>query len=79
MSKELINLDTKREQMTNQKKFPEDFEREALKDSVYLLEEQQAIMKNIMEEEARKPAKIYIVNLPETAPKKDDTANVLPF
>lgn len=59
--------------------FSDDFERESLKESVYLLEEQQAIMKDIMEEEARKPAKIYIVNLPETAPKKDDTANVLPF
>lgn len=59
--------------------FSEDFERESLKDSVYLLEEQQAIMKEIMEDEARQPAKIYIVNLPVTAPKEDDKLNVLPF
>lgn len=59
--------------------FPEDFERESLKDSVYLLEEQQAIIEEIMKEEARQPAKIYIVNIPETAPKEDDTANILPF
>lgn len=59
--------------------FPDDFEREFLKDSVYLLEEQQAIMKDIMEDEARKPAKIYIIPTLETAPKEDDTANILPF
>lgn len=59
--------------------FSEDFEREAAKDSVYLLEEQQAIMKEIMEDEARKPAKIYIVQTLETAPKQNDTANILPF
>ena len=59
--------------------FSEDFEREAAKDSVYLLEEQQAIMKEILEDEARKPAKIYIVQTLETAPKQNDTANILPF
>lgn len=65
--------------MTSIKNFPEDFEREAAKDLVYLLEEQQAIMKEIMEDEARKPAKIYIVQTLETAPKQNDTANILPF
>ena len=61
--------------------FPDDFERESLKDSVYLLEEQQAIMKDIMEDEARKPAKIYIVPTTtlETTPKENDTADILPF
>ena len=79
MSKEWINLDTKREQMTNQKKFPEDFEREALKDSVYLLEEQQRIMQEINEEEHRLPAKITLLTpLPE--PKQDELeSNTLPF
>lgn len=65
--------------MISTKNFPEDFERESLKDSVYLLEEQQAIMKEIMEEETRQPAKIYIVNPLVIAPTKDDTANILPF
>lgn len=59
--------------------FSEDFEREAAKDLVYLLEEQQAIMKEIMADEARKPAKIYIVQTLETAPKQDDTIDILPF
>jgi len=62
--------------MASIKNFPDDFERESLKELVYLQEEHQAIMKEIMEEEARKAAKIYIVNLPETAPKEDD---ILPF
>lgn len=66
--------------MMSTKNFPEDFERESLKDLVYLLEEQQAIMKDIMEDEARKPAKIYIIPTTlETAPKENDTANILPF
>lgn len=62
--------------MINPKNFPDDFERECLKESIYLQEEQQAIMKEIMEEEARKPAKIYIVNVPEPSPKEND---ILPF
>jgi hypothetical protein len=65
--------------MIKRNNFSDDFEREAAKDSVYLLEEQQAIMKEIMEDEARKPAKIYIVQTLETAPKQNDTANILPF
>ena len=59
--------------------FSEDFEREALKDSVYLLEEQQRIMQEINEEENRLPAKITILTpLPE--PKQDELeSNTLPF
>lgn len=59
--------------------FSEDFEREALKDSVYLLEEQQRIMQEINEEENRLPAKITLLTpLPE--PKQDESqVNTLPF
>lgn len=59
--------------------FSEDFEREALKDSVYLLEEQQRIMQEINEEEYRLPAKITLLTpLPE--PKQDESqVNTLPF
>ncbi len=59
--------------------FSEDFEREALKDSVYLLEEQQRIMQEINEEEHRLPAKITLLTpLPE--PKQDESqVNTLPF
>ena len=65
--------------MTNQQKFPEDFEREALKDSVYLQEEQERIMQEINEEEHRLPASITLITpLPE--PKQDEhQANTLPF
>lgn len=65
--------------MLNQQKFPEDFEREALKDSVYLREEQERIMQEINEEENRLPAKITVITpLPET--KKDEhQVNPLPF
>ena len=59
--------------------FSEDFEREALKDSVYLLEEQQRILQEIHEEEYRLPAKITLLTpLPE--PKQDESqVNTLPF
>jgi hypothetical protein len=57
--------------------FSEDFERESLKDLIYLQEEQAIIMKEIMEEENRKPAEIYIIKEPK--PKEDDQLNVLPF
>ena len=65
--------------MTNTKNFPEDFEREALKDSVYLREEQERIMQEINEEEYRLPATITLLTpLPE--PKKEESeANALPF
>ena len=61
--------------------FSEDFEREALKDSVYLLEEQQRIMQEINEEEHRLPAKIEIIG--DLPPKKKEEneveRNTLPF
>lgn len=65
--------------MTKHQKFPEDFERDALKDSVYLLEEQERIMQEINEEEHRLPANITLLTpLPET--KKDESqVNPLPF
>ena len=76
MSKELINLDTKREQMTNQQKFPEDFEREALKHSLYLqadqYEKERQIMQEINEEEHRLPARITVIN-PKLDEFKDNT------
>jgi len=63
--------------MTSTNNFHEDYEREHLKDVIYLQEEQQAIMKEIMEDEHRKPAEIYIVKVPK--PKEDEQLNVLPF
>ena len=81
MSKELINLDTKRKQMTNQQKFPEDFEREAFKDAIYLQEEQEMIMREINEEEHRLPATITIIGpLPEKKKEENEVErNTLPF
>ena len=65
--------------MTSTKNFPEDFEREAQKDVVYLLEEQQRIMQEINEEEHRLPATITLLTpLPE--PTQDESeVNRLPF
>ena len=64
----------------NDIKNAEDFEREALKDAVYLQEEQEMIMKEIMEEEHRLPAKVYII---EEQPKSKENESVkrdtLPF
>ena len=57
--------------------FPEDFERESLKDVIYLQEEQAKIMQEIVEDEHRKPAKIYIVKEPKL--QEDDKLNILPF
>lgn len=59
--------------------FSEDFEREALKDSVYLLEEQQRILQEINEEEHRLPAKITLLTpLPESTTNESEV-NTLPF
>jgi transcriptional regulator of heat shock response len=63
--------------MTEPKNFHEDFERESLKDVIYLYEEQQAIMKEIVEDEHRKPAKIYIVKEPKL--QENDQFDILPF
>ena len=60
--------------------FSEDFERESLKDSVYLLEEQALLMKQINEEEHRLPAKISIVGeLPPKLKEDEVEHNTLPF
>ena len=60
----------------NQQKVPEDFERESLKDLIYLQEEQEMIMREINKEEHRLPAKIEIIgNLP---PKKKEENEVAP-
>ena len=63
--------------MTSAKNFPEDFERESLKEIIYLQEEQAKIMQDIMDEEHRMPAKIYIVKEPK--PQENDQLNILPF
>lgn len=61
--------------------FHEDFEREHLKDFVYLQadreEEEQRIMQEIMEEENRLPAKIEVIY--ETKEKDESKTDTLPF
>jgi len=61
--------------------FPDDFEREHLKDSVYLQEEQEMIMKEINEDEHRLPAKITIIGELPSKQKEENEAerNPLPF
>lgn len=65
----------------NQQKFPEDFERESLKDLIYLQEEQEMIMREINKEEHRLPAKIEIIgNLPPKKKEENEVErNTLPF
>lgn len=67
--------------MTNHKNFPDDFERDHLKDAIYLREEEELIMKEINEEEHRLPAKITIIGpLPEKKEKEHEAErNTLPF
>lgn len=67
--------------MTHFQKFPDDFEREHLKDAVYLQEEQELIMKEINEEEHRLPATITVIGpLPEKKKEEHETeCNALPF
>ena len=71
-------LVTNRKQMKNRTKFPEDFEREAQKDYIYLLEEEVRLKKEINEEENRLPAKI---KAPTKIKEKDEESesNALPF
>jgi hypothetical protein len=59
--------------------FSEDFEREALKDSVYLLEEQQRIMQEINEDEHRLPAKVTVIYETKPQPHDELKDNALPF
>ena len=67
--------------MTHLQKFPDDFEREHLKDAVYLQEEQELIMKEINEEEHRLPATITVIGpLPEKKKEEHEAErNTLPF
>ncbi len=67
--------------MKNSQKFPEDFEREHLKDFVYLQEEQQEIINEINKEEHRLPATIEIIgDLPPKQKEEHETErNTLPF
>lgn len=67
--------------MTHSKEFPEDFEREALKDSLYLQEEQERIIREINEEEHRLPATIKIIGTLPPKQKEENEAerNTLPF
>lgn len=67
--------------MKNSQKFPEDFEREHLKDFIYLQEQQQEIINEINKEEHRLPATIEIIG--DLPPKKKEEneveRNTLPF
>lgn len=65
--------------MTKPQNFPEDFEREHLKDAVYLQEEQQLIMKEINEEEHRLPAKVFIIGQLPKPQENEVERNTLPF
>lgn len=67
--------------MNSPNNFPEDFERESAKDSLYLREEQEIIMKEILQEENRLPAKIFITGPLPSKQKEENEAerNTLPF
>jgi hypothetical protein len=62
-------------------KIKEDFEREFLKDYVYLQEEEHELNKQIQEEmnKRRKPAQIIIVDTDKILERDEVRHNVLPF
>jgi hypothetical protein len=62
-------------------KIKEDFERESLKDYVYLQEESYELDKQIQEEikKFRKPAAIFIVDTDKILERDEVRHNVLPF
>lgn len=62
-------------------KIREDFEREFLKDYVYLQEEEHELNKQIQEEmnKLRKPAQIVIVDTDKILERDEIRHNVLPF
>jgi hypothetical protein len=62
-------------------KIKEDFEREFLKDYVYLQEESYELNKQIQEEinKFRKPAAIFIVDTDKILERDEVRHNVLPF
>ena len=66
--------------MKNHQNFPDDFEREHLKDALYLREEEELIMREILEEEHRLPARIEIIGpLPEKKEEHEDERNTTSF
>jgi len=62
-------------------KIREDFEREFLKDYVYLQEEEHELNKQIQEEmnKRRKPAQIIIVDTDKILERHEIRHNILPF
>jgi hypothetical protein len=64
-----------------QLKIREDFEREFLKDYVYLQEEEHELNKQIQEEmnKLRKPAEIFIVDTDKILERHEIRHNILPF
>lgn len=62
-------------------KIREDFEREFLKDYVYLQEEEHELNKQIQEEmnKLRKPAQIVIVDTDKILERDEIRHNILPF
>ncbi len=64
-----------------QLKIREDFEREFLKDYVYLQEEEHEVNKQIQEEmnKLRKPAEIFIVDTDKILERHEIRHNILPF
>lgn len=64
-----------------QLKIREDFEREFLKDYVYLQEEEHEVDKQIQEEmnKLRKPAEIFIVDTDKILERHEIRHNILPF
>jgi hypothetical protein len=61
-------------------KINEDWEREALKDFIYLHEEKQIIAEEIQQEINRKPAKITVVDKDNILDKQHEYhSNTLPF
>ena len=62
-------------------KIKEDFEREFLKDYVYLQEEEHELNKQIQEEmnKLRKPAQIFIVDTDKILERHEIRHNILPF
>jgi len=57
----------------------EDFERESLKDSVYLLEEKMRMEQEVLEHINRKPAIVVIVDKDKILKQNESMSDLLPF
>ena len=57
----------------------EDFERESIKDSIYLLEEQMLTQHKLQEDLHRKPATIQVIDKDKILEKNEHKYNPLPF